>query len=179
MKKTFWITNGIDSSDEYRVIGKVSHEIRCMHCSNKKESGFEYVGKTRMGFIYQICSSCLYNPATNMVNNLFIAVGKNKNPERFNELLKDCENKDAYLKIQEHECIYCNTVLPIGQELQVCKKCQNSDLEYEDKQKIIQENITKKQAASQDYKEGKIDLSTYGLIVNSIYHSEVKANIVY
>lgn len=43
----------------------------------------------------------------------------------------------------------------------------------------IQDNIARKKTAHQNYKEGKIDLFTYGLIVNSIYESEEKANIVY
>lgn len=142
MTLTFWITNGVDSNDEYMVVVSHDKEIKCNHCYN-----------TRMGFVklgasypeslltYAICRSCLYNPATGMVNNLFIAVSKNKNPERFERLVNECENKDLYLeeilKNKKEICIYCGNMIqnqntkgefeniPSNYHVKCFRKCKN------------------------------------------------------
>ncbi|MCV0393704.1 MAG: hypothetical protein K5790_10520 [Nitrosopumilus sp.] len=97
MKKTFWITNGVHAQDDYMVIVNHDKEIKCNHCYNTRK-GFVKLGANNPESLltYAICKSCLYNPATGMVVNLFIAVSRNKNPERFEKLIGECENKEFY-----------------------------------------------------------------------------------
>ena len=96
-KNTFWITDGVYSNDEYRVITKANENIKyCVHCSKKDKKGFTTIGDK---INYTICNNCLYNPSSGMINNNFIAISKTKNEKRFNEILKNCENKDEYFKV--------------------------------------------------------------------------------
>ncbi len=95
--KTFWITDGVNSNDDYRVITKAEDKIKyCAHCSNSNKEGFRAIGDK---INYTICKSCLYKPSTGMINNNFISISKTKDEKRFNEILKLCENKDEYFKV--------------------------------------------------------------------------------
>ena len=96
-KNIFWITDGVYSNDEYRVITKANENIKyCVHCSNNNKKGFTAIGDK---INYTICNNCLYKPSTGMINNNFIAISKTKNEKRFNEILKICENKAEYFKV--------------------------------------------------------------------------------
>ncbi len=95
MTKIFWITDGVNSNDEYRVIIKADEKIKyCVHCSKMNQEGFTALGDK---INYKICKSCLYNPSMGMINNNFISISKTKNEKRFNEIIELCENKDEYL----------------------------------------------------------------------------------
>ena len=84
-----------NDNDDYFLIVRTKELKYCHHCFHKRE-GFSSFKKNQN---YHICKSCLYNPCTNMVNNLFIAVSKIKNPERFNKLLNEI-NLSQFLKLK-------------------------------------------------------------------------------
>jgi len=91
---TFWITDGVNQFDEWRVVVKTDQFISCSHCFADKQ-GFKYVGNER----YAICNNCLYRPSKYVKELHFIAVSKNREPESFEKFLEKCENKAEYLEM--------------------------------------------------------------------------------
>lgn len=112
MSKTiFWITNGIESHGNYRVIVSTDKDINCVHCF-KTSKGFEALGNSD----YQVCKSCIYNPSKDMIELGFIRVSRIKDGEEWQKFLDKCYNKEHYYKLIEvnklsndieNKCISC------------------------------------------------------------------------
>ncbi len=96
---SYWITNGVNTEDPDLVIYNSNELRRCNHCYNKRNC-FTSIGNMNH---YAICKSCLYNPASNMVNHNFINVSRSKQPDYFISLLFGyrCSNRKEYLEFIE------------------------------------------------------------------------------
>ena len=92
----FWITNGVDIDDDYRVVTQSTKLIRCSHCFSVR-NGFGYIGDKK----YAICNNCLYRPSKELLVLNFIRISKKKNPKEFNTYLQECENKTEYERLKQ------------------------------------------------------------------------------
>ena len=92
-KPIFWITNGVNNWDDYRVVVSTDKLIDCSHCYNTKQ-GFQGIGMR-----YAICKNCLYRPSQELRIKNFITVSKKKDSAEWDKFLDRCENKEDYLKL--------------------------------------------------------------------------------